>query len=168
VPRGVSLRARQFIVELNKGDVSTDRLTKAQAAGAEGLFAAAMAAFLRWAASRLDTLRVDLKSEVARYRSMPSPWSHRRTLDTVAHLGFGFRTLVTFAVEVEAISEAEADELVAASRDALMEQAGEQAEHIRDADPNGLGEIADSLGRRQAARRTGTSAAGQNGANDAT
>lgn len=135
VPRGESLRARQFIIELKKGDVAPVRLTDAQGAGATGLYAAAMSGFLRWAGNNLDGLRSDLKAEVTRLRTRASPSSHRRTLDIVTHLGFGFRVFVNFAVEVGALPRQDADELVTASREALLEQAGEQGDYLRAADP---------------------------------
>jgi len=135
VPRGESLRARQLIVEVKKGDIDPARLTASQTAGAEGLYAAAMAGFLRWAAARLDALRSELKAEVSRLRTTTKPTSHRRTVDIIAHLGFGFRTFVTFAVEIGAISPQDADELVTASREALLEQAAEQVGYLSAADP---------------------------------
>jgi hypothetical protein len=48
VPKGQSVRARQLIVEVRKGNVKRDSLTDCQRAGHDGKLAAAMAAYVTW------------------------------------------------------------------------------------------------------------------------
>ena len=62
VPGGQSLRARMVIVEVQRGDVKLDVLTLAQRDAVQGIYAKAMAGFIRWLAPRLDQVRTDLVS----------------------------------------------------------------------------------------------------------
>src|SRR5262249_38860901 len=61
LPRGSSLSARQFIREVTQGAVCTARLTECQRDGAAGLYAQAMAGFVRWLAPNYGAIRERLK-----------------------------------------------------------------------------------------------------------
>ncbi len=50
VPGGQSLRARVVTIDIESTDIDLDRLTSAQEAGNSGVYAAAMAGFVRWRA----------------------------------------------------------------------------------------------------------------------
>ena len=47
LPNGQSLQARLFTVEVNRGDISAEKLTSAQALAESGLYAQAMSGFIR-------------------------------------------------------------------------------------------------------------------------
>ena len=51
LPRGHSVQARQFIIEVQSGDIDIARLTLAQKAAADGAYAEAMAGWLRYLAA---------------------------------------------------------------------------------------------------------------------
>jgi hypothetical protein len=50
IPSGQSLRARLLVLELTPGAIATTALSAAQSDAAEGLFAGALAGYLRWLA----------------------------------------------------------------------------------------------------------------------
>ena len=60
IPSGQSLRARLLVLELTPGEIPADALSAAQADAANGLFAAAMAGYLRWLAPQIDELQETL------------------------------------------------------------------------------------------------------------
>jgi hypothetical protein len=60
LPRGKSLRSRIVVVDIDKGDVDITALTEAQKFGRAGLYAMAMAGFVRWLAGQFDDLKPKL------------------------------------------------------------------------------------------------------------
>jgi hypothetical protein len=82
VPRGHSIAARLCVVEVPRGGVHLPRLSECQRVAADGLYAAAMAGFLSWLASRyadvqarLDVERIDLRNRFV------GQFPHARTPD---------------------------------------------------------------------------------------
>jgi Domain of unknown function (DUF927) len=63
VPRGKSLRARVFILELSPKALDWERVTRCQQDANEGLYAQAMAGYLQWLATCNGWLRVMRQSE---------------------------------------------------------------------------------------------------------
>jgi hypothetical protein len=112
-------------------------LTECQAAASQGLFAQAMAGFLRWMAARYDGLPTLLRRRTAelRTRAASAGASHRRTPTIVAHLAFGLEVFLSFAQGIGALSEFEVRELRDRGWTALGEAAGAQVEHLSTADP---------------------------------
>jgi hypothetical protein len=140
VPRGQSLRARLFVVELAKGDISPAKLTTAQRDAAAGLYAACMAGYLRWLAPRYSTIRAGLRQEHAALREKAlaeGNGQHARTPGIVADLALGVGHFLSFAVEAGAITIAERDALARRCWAALGEVAAAQAEHVQAAEPSG-------------------------------
>lgn len=135
VPRGESLRARQLIIEIKQGDIIPPLLAEAQTAGTAGLYAGATAGFLQWMASRLDNLRAGLRDAVSQLRTESLGLPHRRMHDVVAHLAFGLRTFLNFAVDVGAINKTDAEQPYTSALGAMLEQAAEQREYLHAADP---------------------------------
>ncbi len=62
VPRGQSLRARMLTLELGPGELDWARLTDCQRDAAAGLYAQAMAGFLRWLAPQYPAIRDGLRA----------------------------------------------------------------------------------------------------------
>src|SRR5262249_43860144 len=97
--RGQSLRGRQLILELSKGDIESADLTACQQDAAEGLYAASLAAFIKWVAFRYDTIRDELRGRVEALRDeVATDGQHARTPSIVAQLAVGFRYFLDFAV----------------------------------------------------------------------
>lgn len=136
VPRGQSLRARMLMIGVGPNDIDFDVLTGAQKAGEKGIYAAAMAGYLKWLAPRYEAIRRSMPDEINAIRAAASVnGQHRRVPSIVADLYFGFRTFVTFAVEVGAISTTVEDALLDRAWTAFLEVAHEQAEHQASAEP---------------------------------
>lgn len=136
VPRGQSLRARVLVIELAKDDVDFEKLTVCQRDAASGLYAQALAAFVRWVAGRAAHLREGLSGEVAdlRERAIRSA-AHRRTPEIIANLAVGLRHWLDFVRESAAITAQEQDAIWQDSWTALGEAAIVQASHQGASDP---------------------------------
>jgi hypothetical protein len=106
VPAGLSLRARLFILEAQRGAVNLDRLTAAQGHAADGLLARAMAGYLRWLAPRMDALHTELpvQHRALREQARRAVAGHDRTPDAAASLALGLRYLLDFAEDCGAVS----------------------------------------------------------------
>lgn len=107
IPKGHSIKARTLILELEPNTLNWQRITEAQRLAATGVYASAMAGFIGWLASdylaRLKTFRADH----ARYREHLQSTGHKRTVDAGAQLLATYRGLLTFAIEVDALTEPE-------------------------------------------------------------
>jgi len=56
IPLGQSLQARMLVLNVSPGDVDMAALTACQQAGAQGVYAQTMAAFIQWIAQDFDTV----------------------------------------------------------------------------------------------------------------
>jgi hypothetical protein len=139
VPRGQSLRARLLVLELSEGDITSEKLTPLQQDGARGLFASCMAGFLVWLAQSYGEVRARLHKEHAELRDRRGAGAgqHARTPGIVADLVLGLKYFLDFAVEVNALTDAERDALDQRCWVALTEAAAAQTEHDQDAEPCG-------------------------------
>ena len=139
VPRGQSLRARMLVLELSPGDLglpgNAPRLTRCQADAASGLYAEAMAGFIRWLCPRLDEVRSRLREEAAKMRGRVPPSGHARTPGIVIDLHLGLLEFLDFAEECGAISSVERVALASTSWKALLEAGAAQAEQAAAAEP---------------------------------
>ena len=138
VPRGKSLRARLLILQVHPGDVEHGVLTESQRAGHQGLFAAAMGAYLVWIAARYDQLQECLRTRAIELRGGVHKQSdpiHARLPTTLAELQSGFEIWLRFAVEVGAITDAERNQLQERSEQALDHVGRLQAPYHRSCDP---------------------------------
>jgi hypothetical protein len=112
-PGTQSLRARQVIIELSKGELSWLKLTECQSAAAAGYYAMAMAGFVRWIAPRLPKVEAMMQKDLTEFRNATAklPGAHRRTPDNICSLATGFRMWLTFAQAVKAIQADQASML---------------------------------------------------------
>lgn len=98
VPRGRSLRARLLIVEVRPGDVDRSVLSECQDAARKGDFAAAMAAYLSWIASRHEEIEKRQQTRVRELRNRASVHvSHARLSTAIAELQSGWEIWLQFA-----------------------------------------------------------------------
>jgi hypothetical protein len=160
VPRGSSLRSRMLVVEVSKGDVASNRLTECQRDAAVGLYAQALAGFVRWLAPQYGELCSRLRQEQVGLREKAATAEqHARTPALMASMGIGLRYMVDFAVAVGAVSEGEAADLSRRGWAALRHAAEEQEAHIAAAEPAGyflrLISSAVASGRAHLASRAG-------------
>ncbi len=136
VPAGHSLRARLFIVAVAKGDIDPRSLARAQNLAAKGVFAAAMAGFVRWLAGRYEETLSHYEGDVKALRAHAGASSaHLRTSDIVRSLIASWRIFLSFAEETGALAPVEKAELEARAWHALSDAAGDQDELQGAADP---------------------------------
>jgi hypothetical protein len=135
-PRGQSLRARLFVVEVSPGDVNALRLTACQKDARAGLYAQSLAGFLRWLAPQVDDIRGRLRQEQAELRNHAQAGEqHARTPGIIADLALGLRYFLAFAQEARAVTAGEAAALWERGWNALVQAAAEQADHLAAAEP---------------------------------
>jgi hypothetical protein len=139
VPRGQSLRARLLIVEVSGGDVDVELLTACQEDAASGLYAQALAGFIRWLAPKYTNIRSHLREEVSgmREKLRIDDQQHARTPGIAADLAIGLRWFLKFARAIRAISKEEQAELWKRCQQALSEVARSQADHHAAVEPAG-------------------------------
>ena len=110
VPGGQSLRARMVVIEVQRGDVKSELLTVAQQAAAKGVYAKAMAGFIRWLAPRLDQVQGDLTA-LSHERRSRVDLSHARTADSIAQLSAAWAIWLRYTVEMGVVTQAQAEEI---------------------------------------------------------
>jgi hypothetical protein len=105
VPRGESLKARVWFLDFSLGDVDIAKLTGCQHDANSGLFAQAMAGYLRWLAPQFEEQRRRLAERVAQLREEAmQDGQHRRTPSTIANLDHGLSAFLLFAMQSGAIT----------------------------------------------------------------
>jgi hypothetical protein len=138
VPRGQSLRARLLVLELAPGELDWARLTVCQRDAAAGLYALALAGYLRWLAPRYPAVQDGLRAETAELRDRAYvDGMHARTPGIVADLATGWRYWLDFAMAAGAIGQAERDTLAHRVWSALQEAGAAQADHTAAVEPCG-------------------------------
>ncbi|MGE5446511.1 MAG: hypothetical protein ACM3SR_18255 [Ignavibacteriales bacterium] len=180
IPRGQSLRSRMLIVEVARGDVDLQKLTRAQEDADNGLFAQTMSGYLQWLAPQIEELKKILpaRQRELRTEARKSGSVHDRTPDIVASLATGWETFLLFAEDSEAITADDADQLwekcwlvlnqIAKMQsgqilseeptrrflDVLASALSSGSAHLADAETNGVPdmEVAQNLGWRERGR----------------
>jgi hypothetical protein len=138
VPRGHSCRGRIGIIEVLKGDVDLEHLTLCQRDARDGLYAAAMAGFVKWLADGYREARDTLKDEVASLRERyKSQENHGRTGGILGDLHYGLRLFLMFARDSQAITRAESGEYGKRFSQALLALGSQQAQHQLAEEPAG-------------------------------
>ena len=138
MPRFESLIARLFVIETRDGSIDVANLTTCQSLAARGVFASAMAAFIRWLAANYAEVIKGAPTAIARERDQ---WAqrniatHRRYATTLAHLSYGWSLWIQFAQEVGAIIEAEALALRGRVESALATAGAKQEAHANVENP---------------------------------
>jgi hypothetical protein len=108
IPRGQSLRARLATEQVGKDSVNWAGITKAQEAARTGVYAEAMAAFLKWLASekRIEKLRASATEESGKIRAQwiaKAEEGHKRNATTLAQLQHAWAVWLEFAKECDAL-----------------------------------------------------------------
>jgi hypothetical protein len=136
VPQGESLRARMFILDVQKGEVKTDALSIRQEAAAVGLYAETTAAFANWISPCYEDAAVSMKENALYYRNQAQQGeSMRRTPGIVGNLYAAFDLFAKFVVWSKVRTEEEAQALRARCWAALLEAAAAQENHQQSSEP---------------------------------
>lgn len=135
VPEGQSLRASMMILELGPNELQFDKLARFQKLGSDGVFAGTMAGYLRWLASRYETLRAEVDRTFIKYREQAvGSGTHKRTPELVANLMTGTHFFLQFAKEAGTIDKDEHATLLDEAWKAIGNAAQLQAEHQEESD----------------------------------
>lgn len=110
-PKGHSINARTLVLEMAPGALNWTLLSEVQTETASGTYAKALVGFLQWLAKDYDQRLETFKTDCVALRASLQQGGHKRTVDAGAQLLASFRTFLTFALEVGALSEAEHDAL---------------------------------------------------------
>lgn len=121
LPRGHSLRARLVVLEMQPDDLQFKILTQVQKQANAGIHAAAMAAFIQYLAANLPETRRQVESIVEIMRQELENTAHKRTPDNLANLGAAIGIYLQFAIECQAITQADGEALAYRAIAALME-----------------------------------------------
>ena len=136
VPGQQSLRARIVVVDIHGDAIDVNRLTSAQAMGAQGMFAKAMAAFLQWLAARgIDRVHRHVTERTCRLRESVVAGEHKRSAANLAQLAVGMEVFLEFASESGAIAIDDANATWEQCWLALMRTAATQSQHQRETNP---------------------------------
>jgi len=135
IPKGHSIKARLVILELERGMVCWDRLTKAQGLASKGVYAAAMAAFIQWLLLDYEGRTTTFRADHIRHRDQLQLGGHKRTVDAGAQLLATYQTLLTFARETGALSEAERVALWRRAEAGILAALEPQASYQTQSDP---------------------------------
>jgi hypothetical protein len=141
VPAGHSLRGRLLVLEVSPGDVPLARLTPHQRAAAAGLFAQALAGFVRWLAPHYAELCARLPGERVRLRDRAQAEiaaGSARTPGIMADLALGLQLFLDFARAVGVLTAAARETLARRGWQALAEACAAQAAHVQAAEPTVL------------------------------
>lgn len=129
IPHGQSLRARLLILDVAPGTVQWQTLTACQGAATDGLYAQALAGFVRWLAPRYGEIVADVAVELRALRQHVLHDGHRRTPDIIANLALGMQYVLAYAHDCGAFTVEECHTYWRRIWQALGDVAAAQQEH---------------------------------------
>ena len=133
-PSGQSLLARTLVIELDRADIDLPMLTRIQEQA--GRLAHAMAGYVRWLAPQMDGMPDLLKEAFITARTKATAGAeHLRIPEAAAHLWLGLSCGLTYARDIGAIGQADAERLLRDCWDAFIEIGREQAMVVEQEDP---------------------------------
>jgi hypothetical protein len=135
IPNGQSLRARNLILEVRNGDVVLANVLKKSKVGKAGLYAQAMAGFIRWLAGDLKTKQATFKARALELVEELAIDGHARTTTAAAELIATSEVLASFAEEVGALDSAQKSAFLKLTRRAVLIACADQKAHQEAADP---------------------------------
>jgi hypothetical protein len=141
-PTRLSTLGRMIIVRFSRRTIDPATLSKCQADAAAGLYAEAMAAFVRWLATddriaeaRAEHPRAVQKILAAMQAALEGKGAHRRHAGIAADLVAGYRVFLRFAVEQGAIEAGTAEFTEQAVTGYLADLIAEQGETQQEQQP---------------------------------
>jgi len=135
LPRGHSLQARMFVVEVGPADVNFVELTGLQKSANAGLLSASMAGYVQFIARNWKELEESIPARHKALREEANGYDHARTAHVVASLLVGFEMFIRYAVASKAVSENEGSMLVQKARVFLSRVGTAQSRLLGNEDP---------------------------------
>ncbi len=131
---GESGAARMLAVEIPRGGVDLEALTKSQGAASAGTLAGFMRAYLEWLAPQMgDPEKMGDAFRVLRQEAQNA--GHGRLPEAMAWLQLGITAGAKFMYETGALSAAEMDSLVGESWEVLKKLAADQSAAVQESKP---------------------------------
>jgi hypothetical protein len=139
VPPGHSLRARMTITEVEEEMITAISASGAQKLAADGVYALAMAGYVRYLAGRHDDLEdfpLAVKGILSAIRAeLTRQDQHRRVPEAIGSLLAGWGVWLQYAEAIGAITKKDHAELYAEVQETLLTVGAAQAGYHQDADP---------------------------------
>lgn len=136
LPAGPSARSRNWYIEFAVGDIDTCVLGECQAAAAAGVYAKALAGFIRWVARDKEGVLKAFREDRVRYRSeLGTTAEHKRTAHAAGDMLAALAVVLRFAESCGAIEPDAARAILDRGGRMAVDEAEVQAEHIRSVDP---------------------------------
>jgi hypothetical protein len=133
---GKSLNARVLTIELAKGDIAPEKLTKMQAYARDGRFVAASSGYIQWLAGQYDTLDATCRQVRQSLRThFVSQHTHARTPEILIDIALGWRMFLQYAWDCVAITEQQRQTYEAKILKALSSLSETQATYQAEQDP---------------------------------
>jgi hypothetical protein len=135
-PRGQSLRARILVLEHGEDEIDWEKITRCQRDAEAGLYAQAMAGYLKYLAARYEEILRQLPEERRQLREeITRSDQHKRTPGIAADLCIGLQYFLQYAEDVGAVTAAESQGLWERGRKAILEAAASQEGHQAVSEP---------------------------------
>lgn len=131
-------RARLFIVDVKEGDIEPKNLTPLQKAGKAGSFDQTMSGYLQYLAECMPKLKKEITSDMEELRNeirSKHRLIHNRLPTTAAMLLIGLKLFLEFARNRAGLTRKEYDVYWEAAKEAIINGALAQADHIIEEDP---------------------------------
>jgi hypothetical protein len=139
IPTGTSLRARNLILELKRGDLRRDKLMPLNQAAENGVLANGMSAYIQWLAPRLEDVqawhRVRSQQHDLELSKILPDTTHGQTLNATADLLASLEVWLSFALETGSMTQDQAGALLDRADNALVTVAMLQTAHQSASDP---------------------------------
>ncbi len=139
IPTGTSLRARNLILELKRGDLKRDVCLPLNQAAENGVLANGMSAYIQWLAPRLEDVqqwhRVRTQQHDLELSKCLPDTTHGQTLNAVADLLASLEVWLSFAVHSQAVTLEQAATLLTRADETMVTVALLQSAHQAANDP---------------------------------
>jgi len=134
-PPGQSLLARTLVIRIERGHVNMESLSEAQKLA--GRLPHAMAGYITWLGPQMAQLPALLRDAFERVRARVNvDGNHLRIPEVLAHLWLGFDCVLTYAEEINACSNAEAEDLRTKGLGALLQLGTVQGQLVEEERPS--------------------------------
>jgi hypothetical protein len=132
-PPGQSIVARTLLVEVEREHIRFPELSALQ--GVTARLPHAMAGYVSWLASQMDTLPAQLRETFDGARTLATSGGHLRVPETLAHLYLGLNAGLWYAEEIGACSPGQAEELCERAWAALLALGRTQGQSVENERP---------------------------------
>jgi hypothetical protein len=127
LPRGESLLARVWNLDVSPGDIDFEKIKACQKDGGAGLYEEAMSAYLQWVAPQYDAISKNLRLRTVKFcEEAARDGQHAHTPEIVANLMSGMDFFLKFADEIKALSADEAKKIRGDAWQSLLRAAAAQ------------------------------------------